>query len=876
MMGKSARFGAARARMVGVAAAVVGVASAVVLPLSAGQALAVTAATTPDTVIDSSPANPSSSASASFTFHGTIASPTDNQVVGYECRLDAGAFIACTSPRSYTGLPDGGHTFSVRSVNSETVVDPTPASYTWVIDTGQPNTTITVTPPAFTNNNSAGFQFSGSDDGGSGVDDFDCYLDGISFLSCGSAPTFVGLPDGSHTLNVSAVDAAGNADDTPASYTWVIDTVAPETSISSVPGNPSGPAVNFGIFNGDALGGSAIAGFECKLDAGAFTACSAPYSLLSLSDGSHTLQVRAVDAAGNADDTPASYTWTVDVTEPYTELFDTPDSLSTSTSATFTFSGADWLGSVVGFECRLDGGSYAACTSPHTYPGLAEGDHTFFVRAVDWINLRDSTPASYTWTVDTLAPTTEILSSPAALSAGADATFEFTGADGGSGVASYQCSIDGGSFAACTSPTTYTDLSDGDHTLAVRAIDGAGTVDTTPATHSWTIDTTAPDTTIDTAPPLLTNSAAAVFTFSGDDGAGSGVESFQCSFDGAAAGVCSSPQAFLAIVPGEHTFQVWATDNAGNADATPASFTWFIDAEPPATSITDGPAALTLDTTAEFIFDGSDSGALGSKPAAGKPGPDQVIPVGLSFECSLDAAAFTACVSPQQYSGLAQGEHTFEVRAVDPAGNADPTPEAYTWTVDSSAGPRLQATKSVSGDFVVGGTVTYTIVVTNVGSFTQQDNSTDELLDELHPSLALVSASATSGTAVATLATNIVHWNGSLAPSASVTITITATIVGGGGQSIGNQAILQFDADDNGTNESIGATDNPVSEVSGDATTFAVEAPVSTTTTTTTVSRGLPRTGAGQAVSLLQVALFLLAGGGLLLLARRRRQLTSM
>src|SRR5262249_58593905 len=76
------------------------------------------------------------------------------------------------------------------------------------------------------------------------------------------------------------------------------------------------------------------------------------------------------------------------------------------------------------------------------------------------------------------------------------ASFTFSGTDSGTGVASFECKLDGGSFAACTSPKSYSSLADGSHTFQVRAIDGAGNVDPTPASFTWTIDTRPPAVTI--------------------------------------------------------------------------------------------------------------------------------------------------------------------------------------------------------------------------------------------------------------------------------------------------------------------------------------------------------------------------------------------
>ena len=68
----------------------------------------------------------------------------------------------------------------------------------------------------------------------------------------------------------------------------------------------------------------------------------------------------------------------------------------------------------------------------------------------------------------------------------------------------------------CTSPNTTASLADGSHTFEVRAIDVAGNTDPTPDSRTITVDTVAPQTTINSGPSGPTNDSTPTFTFSAD------------------------------------------------------------------------------------------------------------------------------------------------------------------------------------------------------------------------------------------------------------------------------------------------------------------------------------------------------------------------
>ncbi len=176
-------------------------------------------------------------------------------------------------------------------------------------------------------------------------------------------------------------------------------------------------------------------------------------------------------------------------------------------------------------------------------------------------------------------------------------------------------------------------------------------------------DTTAPDTTLTATPPALANSSNATFTASTEAGA-----ALQASLDGAAYATVTATFTLSNVADGAHTLNVRARDAAGNLDATPATYSWTVDTQAPDTTIAGSPAAHTNATSASFTFASE---------------------AGVTFQASLDGAAYTAATSPYTSGTLPDGLHTFDVRAVDAAGNADTTPASFAWTVDAT-GPTVQ------------------------------------------------------------------------------------------------------------------------------------------------------------------------------------------
>jgi hypothetical protein len=580
-----------------------------------------------------------------------------------------------------------------------------------------------------------------------------------------------------------------------------VDATPPDTTITSHPaGGSADTSPDFGF-----TASQADATFECQLDGGGWAPCTSPKHYSALSESSHTFQVRAVDPAGNVDPTPASATWTVDTTLPAVSLT-SPTDLSATTDTTPTFSGA--AGNAAGDSATVtvkilrpvEGApdelvqtltttrSGASWSVTPTTP-LADGPYKVHAEQAD--NLANvGFSSEHSFRVDTTAPTPTVLE-PRTDSVTADTTPQLWGTGGvaagddaqvtvklwngssASGAPAQSASVgvdSGGYWTVDASPA----LADGTYTVRAEQLDDAGNLGLSRA-HSFQVDATPPDTSITAGPSATTASTAASLRFTSDE-AGS---SFECLIDDGDWGPCSSPKAYAGLAGGAHTFMVRAIDAAGNQDPTPATTTWTIDTTvPDVTLVNPADGSATNDTTPGL--DGSAGMAVGDsstvtvrvyRPVAGAPDElveslnttrtaggswsvnanpalpegdyivraeqlddashlgtsaahsfrvDTTAPstfftqappsatggsasfrfgsndAGATFECRVDGGAWTACSSPEVVSGMSAGSHTFQVRAVDDAGNADSTPTSITWTVDPGL-PTLTLEAPVDG-----------------------------------------------------------------------------------------------------------------------------------------------------------------------------------
>ena len=220
--------------------------------------------------------------------------------------------------------------------------------------------------------------------------------------------------------------------------------------------------------------------------------------------------------------------------------------------------------------------------------------------------------------------------------------------------ATFQRSIDGGSFATCAASCALP-LADGAHTLKFRAVDADENLHPglNPVTRTVTVDTVAPDVQIVDGPTGTTADTTPTFAFAAVEAVG-----FECRVDAGAFGSCSGPgnsHTTGALPVGSHSFEVRAIDTAGNSATAGRAFAVGPNVKP------DTKAPETAIAKVKVKGD-----HVKVKFTANEAGS--------TFTCKLDRKTERPCTSPATFRKLDAGRHKLRITATDAAGNKDSSP----------------------------------------------------------------------------------------------------------------------------------------------------------------------------------------------------------
>jgi hypothetical protein len=375
------------------------------------------------------------------------------------------------------------------------------------------------------------------------------------------------------TLTAAAIDAYDNF--SKATVTCQVDNRLVISQVSAQTGTCESATVSWNTSgDGDTLveyGPTGAYGSASPLDATMTT--SHAVTLSGLTAGTYHYRVVSKDRFGVAVSSQDGTFVAAACPLPDTSLAGCPASPTSAAAATLTFAESSGLAiqPPVRFECVVDGGAPAACTSPFQW-SLSDGAHRFAVTAVDGGSRRDPSPASCQVTVDQTPPSVGPISVVGVSGAFVPGAFSFSApVTDVEGVASCESTIDGAAWepaslvnGVCTGAAQ--GLADRQPvSLNLRGRDRAGNVGIGAAV-SRTVDTVAPVTT-DNAPQTWQPGDVTVTLAATDAGAGVASTAW-CEGPGCAPSQITNP--FTIACPAgtvcNSAFSYRSTDLVGNVE----------------------------------------------------------------------------------------------------------------------------------------------------------------------------------------------------------------------------------------------------------------------------------------------------------------------
>ncbi|MDD1772371.1 MAG: carboxypeptidase regulatory-like domain-containing protein [Methanomassiliicoccales archaeon] len=484
-------------------------------------------------------------------------------------------------------------------------------------------------------------------------------FDVVSGTSCTRSDSW-GLDEGTTVFIITVIDSYGNS--TSSSFTVVRDSVAPEVVISS-PNNGSYTWQNDVDVEWTASDDIGLEKVEYSIDSGAWVETDgSTLSLIDLSDGWHTVRVRATDLAAST--TLDNVTFCVDTVWPSMSITGPASgSWFAVNDVTVTWTASDSLSGVGSVAVTIDASTWIDVTGSnnYTFQDLNDGFYGAQVKVTDRAGLSVTMATSFY--VDANAPSVTVTShADGGHYTGSNVSWTVTDY---SGVAKTEISTNGTDWTVITG--TYYDfgLADGEHTIYLRLTDNVGhnvTVDVT-----FMVDNFQPE--VDIISPVEDDLMASGFTvaWNGSD-ALSGIDHYAIKVDGGAWNVISGNSTTVSgLSDSTHTIYVRAYDRAGNVAEDLVNVT--VDAIAPVVTITS-PASdqrmNSADVTVTWtLFDVNDIDTLEIKVDAGA-------------WTSLDEDALSSLVED-----LFASPHTITVRATDIVGNT--ATDSVTIVIDLTA-----------------------------------------------------------------------------------------------------------------------------------------------------------------------------------------------
>ena len=664
---------------------------------------------TPPTVTITSPSDgqnfPDVPSDVSVTWTGSDNYELDHyEVRCYNSSWDSGWInVYLNMSYVFSNLGSGSYTAEVKAYDTAGNTDTDTVSFSvGTSDTNPP--TVTITSPSdgsVFDTDSITVQWT-SNDAESGINHHEIYLDGsavdTNIPASQTSYTLTGLGDGSHTIEVRAVDNAGNTGSDSVSIT--VDTTPPTITISS-PNDGD-------IFDTDTItvtwsGSDSTTGidhYEIYDNGNAvdtnIPASQTSYTLTGLGDGSHTIEVRAVDGAGNTGSDSVSIT--VDTTAPTVTITSPSDgAILDNSTVVVQWSGSDATTGIDHYELYLDGSpvdtNIPSSQNSYTLSGLGDGSHTIEVRAVDGAGNTGSDSVSITIQeppeVNIESPT-EDQSSGEAYVGGDTVVVSWSGSDN-SGIDHYEVSVDSGSWTNIGLSTNYetTFSTEGVHNITVRAYDENGNYDED--VIQVVVDWSDPSISL-TCPSAMTSdsgTASIQVTWSGSD-AVSGIDHYEIFVDGSwinVGNVTSYNIDTSSMSDGIYAVFVRAFDRAGYYSQT--TLLLIVDKTAPSLSIVNpADGSYIADTSVVVSWTASDN------------------IIGIDhFEVRVDSGSWTNVGRETAYlvTGLSEAPHTIYVRAYDAAGNY--VEASVSITVDL-ADPDVSITSPTDGGVVSSSSVT--------------------------------------------------------------------------------------------------------------------------------------------------------------------------